>query len=195
MSLRHLIVWPVAMTALLGTSGAIADDNEPSAIEQRLKALESTEERKALLREPAEKARKALKRVVDARTAGDAAHAVELASLADDWVRLAANVVRAVELEKNLATQHDELTKLEQNRRRNEILLEATIAQRERTREELQRIKASHAAQDAQTVAPPPASKEASKKRAPSQKPPAKAPTVPAAPSAPNSSAKPSVKP
>ncbi len=140
-SLRHLIAWPIAVTALLIANFAVADDNDPAAIEQRLKALETTPERKLLLTESATNARQAIKRVLDARAAGDAAHAVELAALADDWARLAANVVRAVELEQQLVVQQARLTELEQKRRRTETLLEATIAQRERTREELNRLK------------------------------------------------------
>jgi hypothetical protein len=139
-SLRLLIAWPVAATALLIANRAMADDNDPAAIEQRLKALETTAERKTLLSEPARNTRAAIKRVLDARAAGDAAHAVELAALASDWAQLAANVVRAVELEQQLVAEQTRLTELEQQRRRTETLLEATIAQRERTREELNRV-------------------------------------------------------
>ena len=144
--MRLLIVWPVAAIALLTASRASADDNDPTAIEQRLKALESTPERQAILRDPAVNARKVLKRVLDARAAGDAPHSVELAALADEWVKLAANVVRAIELEKELAVQQTLLTDLDQKRRRTETLLEATIAQRERNREEILRMKAERAA-------------------------------------------------
>jgi hypothetical protein len=147
--LRHLIAWPIAATAVLLTLGAFADDNDPTAIEQRLKALETSPERQAMVREPAVNARKALKRVLDARAAGDAAHAVELAALAEDWTKLAANVVRAVEQEKELTGLQDQLTKLEQTRRRTETLLEATIAQRERTREDVARLRAAKAPKQA----------------------------------------------
>lgn len=128
------------MTGLFVSGLALADDNDPASIEQRLKALETSAEHRTLVREPAAKARKALKRVLEARTAGDAAHAVELAALANDWVNLAANVIRAVELEKEVVSQQSRLSELEQKRRRTETLLEATIAQRERTREELKRF-------------------------------------------------------
>jgi hypothetical protein len=144
---RRLIVWPIVATALFVAQVAVADDNDPAAIEQRLKSLETSPERQALLREPAANARKTIKRVLDARAAGDAAHAVELAALANDWARLAANVIRAAELEKELAALQDRLTVLEQKRRRTETLLEATIAQRERTREELNRLHAEKAKQ------------------------------------------------
>jgi hypothetical protein len=143
--LRHLIVWPIAATAVLVTNRAFADDNDPAAIEQRLKAIETSPERAAMVREPAANARKTLKRVLDAHAAGDAAHAVELAALADDWTKLATNVVRAVELEKELMRLQDQLTLLEQTRRRTETLLEATIAQRERAREEVARLRAEKA--------------------------------------------------
>ena len=76
-SLRHLIAWPIAAAALLTAPGAVADDNDPATIEQRLKALETTPERQTVLREPAANARKAIQRVLDARAAGDAAHANE----------------------------------------------------------------------------------------------------------------------
>lgn len=137
--LRHLLGWPVLVTGLLASCYALADDSDPSAIEQRLKALETTEERKVLVQEPAAQARKAMKRVLDARAAGDAAHAVELAALANEWVNLAANVIRAAELEQEVSKAQARLSELEQKRRRTETLLEATIAQRERTREELKR--------------------------------------------------------
>jgi hypothetical protein len=141
--LRRLIFWPVAAMAVLTVGRAHADDNDPAAIEQRLKAIETTPERKSLLREPAAKARNALKRVLDARAAGDAAHAVELAAMASDWVNLAANVVRAVELEQEVVSVQNQLTELDQKRRHTETLLEATIAQRERSNEELARVKAA----------------------------------------------------
>lgn len=137
--LRYFLGWPVLATGLFASFHAAADDSDPTAIEQRLKALETTAERQALVREPAAQARKALKRVLDARAAGDAAHAVELAALANDWVDFAAHVVRASELEKEVAKEQTNLSELDQKRRRTETLLEATVAQRERTREELKR--------------------------------------------------------
>lgn len=152
--LRILLGWPIFALGLFASGLALADDSDPAAIEQRLRALETTPERKALVRAPAEQARTALKRVLDARTAGDAAHAVELAALASDWVNLAANVVRAVEVEKEVATQQTRLSELEQKRRRTETLLEATIAQRERTREEIKRSSAPPLTGAATTSAP-----------------------------------------
>lgn len=138
---RLFLGLPIAATLLCVPRGASADDNDPSAIELRLKALETTPEKSAITRAPVASARQAIKRLLDARAAGDAAHAIELAALADDWAKLAANVLRAIELEKELATLQDRLTSVEQKRRRTEILIEATVAQRERTREELGRVK------------------------------------------------------
>ncbi|HEY5957117.1 MAG TPA: hypothetical protein VIV60_11210 [Polyangiaceae bacterium] len=138
---RFLIVWPVAVTSLFIAQPAAADDNDPSVIELRLKQLEASPENKTIVAEACRNARQALKRVVDARTAGDATHAVELAALANDWAKVAADVLRSVELDRELKAQQTRLSELEQKRRRAEILLEATVAQRERTREELRRRK------------------------------------------------------
>lgn len=147
--LRRSFVLPVAATMLLLGDWAFADSNDPASIEQRLKALETTPERQAMVREPVSQARKALKRLADARAAGDAPHAVQLTALANDWATLAANVVKAAELEKEVAAQQAKLTELDQKRRRTETLLEATIAQRERTRQELSRSSTSSTATSA----------------------------------------------
>lgn len=173
--LRHWFVWPIAATALFLSNGAAADDNDPSTLEQRLKTLESTPEKQVTTRAAVSNARKAIQRVLDARAAGDVAHAVELAALAADWANLGANLLRAIELEKELVTLQDRLTEVEQKRRRTEILIEATVAQRERAREELERLKAEKAKKllpegTATKPAPVAAKGKAGKKSTPSEK-------------------------
>jgi hypothetical protein len=151
--MRYLIVWPVAAASLLLGRPAIADDNDPSAIELRLKQLESSPEKKAFVAEPCRNARAALKRVADARAAGDASHAVELAALANDWAKVASDQLRSVELDAALKKQQARALESEQKRRRTEILLEATIAQRERSAEQLRRVQAAAATEHEQSPA------------------------------------------
>lgn len=138
--LRLRLVWPVAVTALFAGTVALADDNDPTIIEQRLAALESKPEQKQLIAEPAASARKALERIKNAHATGDVPFALELGALAKDYVDYASDVVRASELEQELVQVQKELVDVEQKRRRTEILVEETVAHRERSKQELLRL-------------------------------------------------------
>jgi organic radical activating enzyme len=119
---------------------ALADDNDPTIIEQRLAALESKPEQKSLIAGPAASARKALERIKNAHATGDVPFALELGALAKDYVDYASDVVRASELEKELVQVQKELLDVEQKRQRTEILVEETVAHRERSKQELHRL-------------------------------------------------------
>lgn len=138
---RLRVVWAVAVTTLLACSVALADDNDPSVIEQQLSQLESDPAKKSLTTEPVASARKALERVKNAQAAGDAPHAIELLALARTYLTLATDLSRAAALESALAQVHKRTTELEQKRRSAEALLEETISHRERARAELQRLR------------------------------------------------------
>jgi hypothetical protein len=153
------LVLPVAVTALLAGTVALADDNDPRAIEQRLTALESKPEHKPLIAEPAASVRKTLERVKNAHAVGDVPFALELGALAKDYTDVAADVIRATELEQELAKVQAQLTEVEQKRRRTETLIEETVAHRERTKQELLRLQAAKA----RTVPVAPATPETTK--------------------------------
>ena len=141
-------------TALLAYSVAHADESDPRVIEQRLVALESRPEQKSLVAEPVAQARKALERVKYAQAAGDVPHALELATLAKEHTDLAADVLRAVALEKELSAVELKLTDASQKRRRAESLLEESIAHRERTKQELLQLRAAKSAPERSTTPP-----------------------------------------
>lgn len=177
-SLRHRLVLPVAATSLLLSTWALADDNDPSVIEQRLTTLESKPENKTLVAGSAAQARKTLARIKQAHAAGDVPFAIELSALAKDHTDLAGDVVRAAELEQELAKVQLQLAEVEQKRRSTETLLEETIAQRERTRQALLRVRAEKAerARPPTTKAEP---KAAPAKAVPAKAAPAKQPVKP----------------
>ena len=153
--IRLRLVWPVVATALLAYSVAHADESDPRVIEQRLVALESRPEQKSLVAEPVAQARKALERVKYAQAAGDVPHALELATLAKEHTDLAADVLRAVALEKELSAVELKLTDASQKRRRAESLLEESIAHRERTKQELLQLRAAKSVPEKGATPPP----------------------------------------
>ncbi|MGC4064687.1 MAG: hypothetical protein QM784_08600 [Polyangiaceae bacterium] len=139
----HPLVWAVAVTASFAGTLALADDNNPRLLEQRLAQLESSPETKQLTQEPVTSARKTLERVKSAHAVGDAPRAIELSQLARDYTESAEDVLRAAKLEKELADIQSALAEVEQKRRRTETLLEETVAHRERTAQALKQLHAT----------------------------------------------------
>jgi hypothetical protein len=134
------LVWAVAVTALFAGTLALADDNDPRLLEQRLVQLESTPETKQVTQTPVASARKALERVKSAHAVGDAPRAIELSQLAREYTESAEDVLRATKLEKELADIQTALADIEQKRHRTETLLEETVAHRERTAQALKQL-------------------------------------------------------
>jgi hypothetical protein len=112
----------------------------------QIAVLEKPAHQAALLKQPLDSARAALNRARDARAAGDVEHGIELEALAQDYIAIARDLLRATDLEAALNKAQTDLTKTETSRRQTETLLEATIAQRERTKALLLQ---SHAERDA----------------------------------------------
>lgn len=92
----------------------------------------------ATARQQLDAAARAVVRARDARAAGDSEHGIELEALAADYVATAHTVIRATALEAQLMALQSKQTELETILRQTETLLEATIAQRERTKAALQ---------------------------------------------------------
>jgi septal ring factor EnvC (AmiA/AmiB activator) len=88
-------------------------------------------------------AARAVTRARDARAAGDVEHGLQLEALAADYVSIARTVMRAAALEAQLRNLQTRQTELETAIRHTETLLEATIAQRERTKAVLQQALAA----------------------------------------------------
>ncbi len=146
-----LIPFGLALALVAAGSVALAQ-SAPNGDEllAQIAVLEKPANQAALLKQPLDSARAALNRARDARTAGDVEHGIELEALAQDYVTIARDVLRATDLEAALNKAQIELTKTETSRRQTETLLEATIAQRERTKALLVQ---SHAERDAKKAA------------------------------------------
>lgn len=117
----------------------------------QIAALEKPVAQAALLKQPLDAARSALNRARDARAAGDVEHGIELEALAQDYVMIARDVLHATALEAALSKSQAEFHTTETSRRQTETLLEATIAQRERSKAQLLQWHAEH---DAKKAAP-----------------------------------------
>lgn len=134
--------------ALLASASATLAQSAPNGDEllAQIAVLEKPANQAALLKQPLDSARAALNRARNARTAGDVEHGLALEALALDYITIARDVLRATDLEAALNTAQTDLIKTETARRQTETLLEATIAQRERTKALLLQ---SHAERDA----------------------------------------------
>jgi hypothetical protein len=99
--------------------------------------LEKPAGQAAKLKQPLDAAKSALNRARDARAAGDVEHGVELEALAFDHITIARDLLRAIALEASLSKAQTNYTETEKALRQTEILLETTVAQRERAKAEL----------------------------------------------------------
>ena len=146
------LVAPALVLALFGTKPALAAEPVPNRDQllTQIATLEKPAEQAKLLKQPLDAAKKALNRAQDARAAGDVEHGIEFEALAFDHVTIAKDMLHAAELEAALRAAQVELTRTETSRRQTETLLEATVAQRERTKAELIRW---HAERDAKKQA------------------------------------------
>ena len=112
----------------------------------QIAALEKLPEQTRLVKQPLDSAKSALNRARDARAAGDVEHGVELEALANDYVTIARDMLRAAALEAELSKAQIECTKTEAARRQTETLLEVTVAQRERTKSQWVQLRAEREA-------------------------------------------------
>ena len=108
--------------------------------------LEKQPAQAAAIKPQLDVARRVLVRARDARAAGDVEHGIELEALAADHVATARSVLRAVALEAALIAAQSKQIEIETALRQTETLLEATVAQRERTKALLQQAQAARAA-------------------------------------------------
>jgi hypothetical protein len=121
-------------------------------LQQQITVLEKQPAQATAIKSQLDAARNALVRARDTRAAGDVEHGIELEALAADQVATARSVLRAIALEAALIAAQSKQIELETALRQTETLLEATIAQRERTRALLQQAQEARAAKKA--VAP-----------------------------------------
>jgi len=121
----------------------------------QIAALEKPAEQAKTLKPSLDSAKSALNRARDARAAGDVEHGSELEALAADYVTIAKDTLRAAELESGVRKAQDEYTKTETARRQTETLLEATVAQRERTKSQLVQLRAEREAKKPTVSAKP----------------------------------------
>ncbi len=173
-----------AMAAALALCTSLASA-APSDTSQRLAALEKDPKIVELAKEPLTRCHTALDRAQAARAAGDAPQALALEALAGDELEVAQAVIRAVALEVTLASLEHRALDLERQVTQTEILVENSIAMRERRRRMLDELKANR-----QAAAHPPKTAPAASATPAQTKPAAK----PAAKPAPDS-AKPAAKP
>ena len=137
---------------LLARGSASFAQSAPNSdqLSEQIAGLEKPAAQAALLKQPLDAARSALNRARNARAAGDVEHGLELEALALDYVTIARDLLRATDLEAALRKAQTEYTKTETARHQLETLLEATIAQRERTQAQMLE---AHAERDAKKPA------------------------------------------
>jgi hypothetical protein len=109
-------------------------------LSQQLAELRQTPKQAELLQRPLEAAQAALGRANSARIAGDVEHAIECEALASDYIVLARDILRAINLETQLAKVQTELAETEQKLHQIETLIEVTVAQRERVKAQLMQL-------------------------------------------------------
>jgi hypothetical protein len=149
--------------ALLVTSAPSLAQSVPNSeqLHAQIAQLEKPAGQAANLKQPLDAAKSALNRARDARAAGDVEHGVELEALAFDTITMARDLLRAMALEASLSKAQTDYTATETALRQTEILLETTVAQRERTKAELLQSRAERdAKKPAGSVKPEPKHKE-----------------------------------
>ncbi len=124
------------MAALLLTESASVAQGPANGDQllSQIATLEKPAAQAALLKQPLDAAKRALNRARDARAAGDVEHGLELEALAQDYITVARDMLRATDLEAALHKAQTEYSQTETACRQTETLLEATVAQRERTK-------------------------------------------------------------
>ncbi len=137
-----LVVVAVCSTLLAGIAVATTPLGNPKAETQSiLKALESRPDRqKKLAKQPVDKARQALDRANQARSAGDYPHADMLDSLALEWAQTARDVTRAAAAEAKAEKIEKQAADAARKARRARALLEETVARRGRAQERLDQL-------------------------------------------------------
>lgn len=121
-----------------GSDGAKAE-----AILKEIDARAAKSERAAkLVKEPVEKAKKALERAHGARAAGDPGHAAVLDALALEWTETARDLDRAAASEEVAAASAAKARETAAKVERARTLLEETQARRARAAAELERVEA-----------------------------------------------------
>jgi hypothetical protein len=131
----------LALIALVSLPSVLLAADQPRdsrAIETRVQELTKDATGARLLDAPLSEVRRTLVRIRDARAANDAAHATELTALADDWLAVAEDMQRAVALEQERAKLDRRVLELRETISRSELLLEETVAGRERIRQQLE---------------------------------------------------------
>lgn len=95
-----------------------------------------------LAKEPIERAEHALRRARDARAAGDHEHAVLLEQVAEEWADTGRDLVRAAQVENEVAALQKRNAELETKVVRARALLEETLARRGRAQTSLDQLEA-----------------------------------------------------
>ncbi len=151
------------LAALLAMDAPSFAQSVPNSdqLHAQIAELEKPAGQAANLKQPLDAAKSALNRARDARAAGDVEHGVELEALAFDHITMARDLLRAMALEASLNKAQTDYTATETALRQTEILLETTVAQRERTKAELLQSRAERDAKKAAgSVKPEPKHKE-----------------------------------
>jgi hypothetical protein len=124
--------------ALLALRAAAAPGNETP--EQLLAQLEADAAHKIALATPLEKARGALSRARAMDHSGDQAHAALMRAVARQWLDVARDLVRTVDLEARADQKEKALDELETKITRGQALLEETAARRARAQALLEQV-------------------------------------------------------
>ena len=144
--------WGLAAAAVLFSVGALATrtGGDRAAAERLLQTVGSAE----VAKEPAAKAKEALKRSDDARGAGDTKHGDMLDAVGHQWAEVAADVQRAVAIETELAQVNQAVTEAETKVVRGRVLLEETVARKGRAKSQLDKLDAKSGPGVAKPVKP-----------------------------------------
>ncbi len=128
---------------LLASLSVHAEPDRPTENPERVLQTLRSGPSAALVKQATDQAARALERVRDARAASDGEMALALTALANDWLQIAKDVLRAVALERELFSAQQDVARIRKEKQHTETLLEETVAQRERSAEQLRRDRTS----------------------------------------------------
>jgi hypothetical protein len=140
--LTLLVLFALLALFVAAPTASAEPPRDASQIAARVRELGKDPGQMKLLAAQLRKVEATLERVRNARVANDSRTAAQLTLLAGEWLEVAELSLRATQAERQRAAVDKKVLELVDTVSRTEILLEETLAARERTREQLERFRA-----------------------------------------------------
>jgi len=145
--LALLVLFALLALFVAAPTASAEPSRDASQIAARVRELGKDPEQRKLLAAQLRKVEATLERIRNARAANDSRAATQLTSLAGEWLEVAELSLRAAQRERERAAADKKVLELVDTVSRTEILLEETLAARERTRKQLERFRAEKRSQ------------------------------------------------